>query len=215
VTSDTDRIHRLGSGGRSVAGVLLAAGTSSRMQGPNKLLIPVEGTAVVARICSTALKTELNPFIVVLGHERGEVRGALESLRDAHPSRLYFVINPDYREGRLSSVKAAVRALPGECTAAMFLRGDQPWITAGLICAIIREFRKKGASLAFPTYKGRKGSPTLFARAHFQRLLSLRGDRGTLEMVNELWDDAAKLEVDDPHCLMGVDTPEDLEKLSQ
>lgn len=212
MTADFDKMRGLGSGGHHVAGVLLAAGTSSRMRGANKLLVSLDGAPAVTRICSAALRTELSPILVVLGHQQGEVRAALEPLKDNHPSRLQFVFNPDYRRGRISSVKAALRALPGECTAAMFLRGDQPWITAILICDIIKEFRERGASLAFPTYKGRKGSPTLFARSHFQRLLSLKGDSGTLEMVDELWNSAAKVEVGDPHCLMGVDTPEDLEE---
>lgn len=196
-----------------VAGVVLAAGLSTRMRGTNKLLVPVEGVPAVARVCSAALRSKLHPLIVVLGHEAEVVRVALEGDRAALSEDIAFVVNPRYREGRLSSVAAAIEVLPDDCDAAMFLRGDQPWITATLIDRLVHSYRRSNATVAFPVYHGRKGSPTLFARRHFPRLLALSGDHGTLDLAQELWDIAAKLDVDDPKCLAGIDTPEDLRRL--
>jgi molybdenum cofactor cytidylyltransferase len=212
VRSNLDNAHSRDALGGAVAGVLLAAGSSKRMLGVNKLFVRIEDEPAVVRICSVALETELDPVMVVLGHEQVEVRSALDPLRANH-SRIRFVVNPDYREGRITSIMAAVRALPSECGAAMFLRGDQPWITKILISDLIKILRKEKASLAFPVYNGRKGSPTVFARSQFNRLLALKGDQGTLGLVEELWGEAAKMEVDDPRCLMGIDTREDLDSL--
>jgi molybdenum cofactor cytidylyltransferase len=184
------------------------------MRGLNKLLVPVRGEPALSRICGVALRSELSPVIVVLGHERAKVRESLEDLRKEHATRLRFVVNVDYLEGRTSSIRAAVRALPAECDAVMFLRGDQPWVSETLIGDLVRVFREKKAALAFPVCEGRKGSPTIFAGRHFGRLLDLRGDRGTLDLAEDLWDEAAKLEVEDARCLTGVDTREDLDRLS-
>lgn len=192
-----------------MAGAVLAAGCSSRMRGLNKLLVPVGGAPAIARICSAALDSELSPLIVVLGHEREAVRSAVVK-GCAGASRISFAFNPRYREGRLSSVRIALGAMPESCGAVMFIRGDQPWVTSDLIARLLRAYKDSGAPLAFPVCGGRKGSPTVFGRSCFHRLLAMTADGGTLDLARELWDIAAKLEVDDPRCLSGIDTPEDL-----
>jgi molybdenum cofactor cytidylyltransferase len=200
-------------GTRGVAGAVLAAGLSARMRGVNKLLVPLGGVPAIARICSAALESDLRPVVVVLGHERDAVRDAVMRWCGPRASEIRFAFNPDYREGRLSSVATALAAVPERCDAVMFIRGDQPWLSSDLISRLLRKYREGGAPLAFPVYRGRKGSPTVFARACFDRLLALRADGGTLDLAVELWERAAKLEVDDPRCLSGVDTPEDLQAL--
>jgi len=205
-----------GAGGRSVgtadsvAGVVLAAGRSARMMGTNKLLVPVKGLPAVAAVCGAALETSLDPIVVVLGHEAALVRQAVERSCRWDGERVEFVVNDRYREGRLSSVAAGLGALGKGTDAAMFLRGDQPWISSQFIRELLGLYATSGAGLCFPVHRGRKGSPTVVARSYFDRLLELKGDSGTLELWRELWDSAAKLEVDDPRCLQGVDTPEDL-----
>jgi molybdenum cofactor cytidylyltransferase len=196
-----------------IAGIVMGAGLSRRMRGRNKLLVLMGGMPAIARICSVALSTELSPLVVVLGHEREKVRGAIESEFDRTDPRLRFVFNPLYREGRMSSVAAAVKVLGEECGAAMFLRGDQPWISPSLIGDLVRAYRENEAPLAFPVFNGSKGSPTVVGKEHFHDLLALSGDHGTLELAREYWDSSAKLDVDDPRCLRGIDTPEDLQEL--
>ena len=191
----------------------MGAGLSRRMRGQNKLLVPIGGVPAVARICSVALETELSPMAVILGYEREKVRGAIENECGGSAPRLRFIINSSYREGRMSSVAAAVRALREGCDAAMFLRGDQPWISPSLIDDLLEAYRESDCSLAFPVFDGRKGSPTVVGVKHFDRLLALSGDHGTLELAREYWDSSAKLIVDDPRCLRGIDTPEDLLEL--
>jgi molybdenum cofactor cytidylyltransferase len=194
-----------------VAGAVLAAGSSTRMKGLNKLLVSLEGVPAIARICSAALDSDLSPVVVVLGHQRDAVRDAV--LRGcARGSEIRFAFNARYREGRLSSVAAALGAVPGSCEAVMFIRGDQPWLSSDLIARLLRVYKAGRAPLAFPVHRGRKGSPTIFGRACFDRLLAMRADGGTLDLAEELWRCAAKLEVDDPRCLSGLDTPEDLRR---
>jgi molybdenum cofactor cytidylyltransferase len=191
-----------------IAGVILAAGRSTRMRGRNKLLVPVDGVPAIARICATALRTALSPVIVVLGHEREKVRDVVDA--ECGGAGLRYIYNSDYREGRMSSVAAAVREVRSGCGAAAFLRGDQPWISAALVNDLLEAFRRGAPPMVFPVYGGEKGSPTVVAARLFDRLLALGGDRGTLELAREFWDSSEKLPVDDPRCLRGIDTPEDL-----
>ena len=62
-----------------VAGVLLAAGRSSRM-GSNKLLLGVGGEPLVRRAARVALEAGLDPVVVVTGHQAALVEAALRGL---------------------------------------------------------------------------------------------------------------------------------------
>ena len=82
-----------------IAVVLLAAGSSRRMGGRNKLLIPVEGTPMVARAADALAGLGAGPALVVTGHEAAAVRDALAD----RPVR--FVHNPDHATGLAGSMK--------------------------------------------------------------------------------------------------------------
>ena len=59
-----------------IGAILLAAGASRRMGAANKLLLPVDGVPMVARVAATISRAGL-PTVVVLGHEAERVRAAL------------------------------------------------------------------------------------------------------------------------------------------
>ena len=64
----------------SIAGVVLAAGTSSRM-GQNKLFMELDGEPLVRRVVGRASAAGVDPLIVVLGHEAERVQRALEGIQ--------------------------------------------------------------------------------------------------------------------------------------
>jgi len=91
--------------GRQVAAVVLAAGRSTRMGAINKLIAEIGGKPLVRIAAEHALASRAKPVIVVTGHEREKVEGALAGL----PVR--FVHNPDYAEGLGTSLKAGIAAV--------------------------------------------------------------------------------------------------------
>ena len=91
-------------GSPKVTAVLLAAGTSTRMGGVNKLLLPVGGMPLVRRSVETLLRASVGEVVVVLGHEAERVRAAVGAL----PVRC--VVNAAYASGMTSSIQAGVRA---------------------------------------------------------------------------------------------------------
>ena len=101
------------SAGRSVAAIVLAAGRSTRMGGPNKLLETISGKPLVRIAAEQALSSRASPVVVVSGHERARVEAALASLD------VRLVHNPDYAQGLSTSVKAGLAALPPESEAAI------------------------------------------------------------------------------------------------
>ena len=88
--------------GARVSAVLLAAGQSRRMGADNKLLLPIDGEPVVRRTARQLLGAGLEEVVVVLGHEADSVSGALDGLA------VRAVVNPDYRDGQMTSVRAGL-----------------------------------------------------------------------------------------------------------
>jgi molybdenum cofactor cytidylyltransferase len=151
-----------------VAAVVLAAGSSTRM-GKNKLLFDLGGEPVVRRAVRTAQAAGLDPIVVVLGHEADAVRAALDSL----PCR--FVVNPRHAEGMNSSVSAGIAALPPEVDAGVVLLSDMPFVSAGMITALVERYRASDALLVFSEYAGIQAPPTLFDRSLFAELAGPEG----------------------------------------
>jgi molybdenum cofactor cytidylyltransferase len=59
-----------------------------------------------------------------------------------------------------------------------------------------------------PRWRGERGHPVLFGRAHFAALEALNGDRGAASLLREHpvhW-----VEVEDPGILQDIDRPADL-----
>src|SRR5207253_8274090 len=98
------------SAGIRIAGVLLAAGTSSRM-GKNKLFLELGGVSVLRRAARTALAAGLDPLLVVLGHESERARADLSDVSCT------VVINPDYASGMNTSLRAGIKAVPDSASA--------------------------------------------------------------------------------------------------
>src|SRR3954462_444954 len=113
--------------GRRVAAIVLAAGRSTRMGGPNKLLAEIGGKPLVRMAAEQALASRARPVIVVTGHQRDKVEAALQGLdvRTVH--------NPNFAEGLSTSVKAGLAAVPEHADGAIVCLGDMPQVGAVLI----------------------------------------------------------------------------------
>ncbi len=77
VTRPQPRESREADGNRNVAAVILAAGRSTRMGGPNKLLAELGGKPLVRIVTEQALASKASGVIVVTGHQAELVEKAL------------------------------------------------------------------------------------------------------------------------------------------
>ncbi|MGQ9718044.1 MAG: HAD-IIA family hydrolase [Anaerolineae bacterium] len=185
----------------NVAGVILAAGGSTRFGRPKQLL-NWNGIPLVAHVANVALEAELSPVVVVLGHAAEEVQAALAG----RPVRI--ATNWRWEEGLSTSVQTGLSALPPHTDAAIFLPCDQPLITPALLRRLIARFQETGAPIVCPVYQGRHASPTLFARPLFPELARVTGDQGGRALILRHPDAVETVDVDDPDLLADVDTPE-------
>lgn len=191
--------------GRRVGAIVLAAGRSTRMGGPNKLLAEIGGRPLVRIVAEQALASRAAPVIVVTGHERAKVEAALAGLR------VRLVHNPDYAAGLSTSLKAGLAALPPDVDGAIVCLGDMPQVTAGLIDRMVDAFDpERGAMVVVPTIDGKRGNPVVWSRRFFPDLMALEGDVGARHLIATYADVVAEVPVEDAAALTDVDTPDAL-----
>jgi molybdenum cofactor cytidylyltransferase len=184
----------------AVAAVVLAAGRSTRAGKTNKLIAPVAGTPMVARVVDAVLASKARPVVVVTGFEAEKLRGALTG-RD-----VAFAHNPDYADGIATSIRAGVAALPDDASAALICLGDMPALGAGDIDRLIDAFDADGAPICVPVAGGRRGNPVLFARSCFADLQALSGDSGARAFIAAHADRVREVVVEGSGTLTDLDT---------
>jgi molybdenum cofactor cytidylyltransferase len=194
--------------GRSIAAVVLAAGRSSRMGGPNKLLAEIGGRPLVRIVVEAALGSRARPVLVVTGHQCERIEAALAGLA------VKFVHNKDYADGLGSSLKAGIAALPPEVDGVVICLGDMPQVDAVMIERLIDAIDPdKGALVAVPTVDGKRGNPVVWSRRFFPDLMSVEGDVGARYLIGRYGEAVTEVPVSDIGVLADIDTPQALEAL--
>ena len=191
--------------GRRVAGIVLAAGRSTRMGGPNKLLAEVGGKPLVRITVEQALASRAKPVVVVTGHQREQVEAVLKGLA------VKFAHNPDYAKGLSTSLKAGIAALPAESDGAIVCLGDMPQVDAALIDRLIAAFDpEKSAFVVVPTVAGKRGNPVVWSRRFFADLGRLDGDIGARHLIGAYPEAVVEVPMTGRGALVDVDTPDAL-----
>jgi len=191
--------------GRRLAAVVLAAGRSTRMGGPNKLLAEIRGRPLVRIVVEEALASHAKPVIVVVGHQRGEVEKVLADL----PVQL--IHNPDFAQGLGTSLKAGIAAVPAEADGAIVCLADMPQVDASLLNRLIAAFDPdRGALIVMPTVEGRRGNPVLWSRRFFPDLMAIEGDVGARHFIARYGEAVVEVPLEGRAALVDVDTPEAL-----
>lgn len=187
---------------RRVGAAVLAAGESRRM-GHNKLLLPWQDRTVLEQTVENASGSHLNDYIVATGHQADAIRD-LPMLAEAR-----LVHNPDYQQGMLSSVQAAIRQAPADWSAVLVLLGDQPMVGSDIINRILDAYAQRPVGLVVPRFEGRRGNPVLIDRCYFDELLGLPVGSAPRVLLARHPEDIAWVEAGTEAVLADLDRPED------
>lgn len=203
IAREQPSLDRIAAWALPIGGVVLAAGSASRM-GRNKLLLEVGERPLVRHVIEAA--TEGGCHSVYAVYAADAVKRAIG--RSAIPVR-----NPDARSGQASSLRVGLQALPEAMAGALVMLGDQPLVGSRTVRLLLRAWRREGARPAAAAGYGGDGwqPPVVLERSLWPDLMALTGDagaRGFFERRPELVDIvAASGRPDD------VDTPEDYVKI--
>jgi molybdenum cofactor cytidylyltransferase len=184
-----------------VAGLVLAAGGSSRLGRPKQLL-PFGDATLLDHTVATARECRFDQLMVALGGAADDIRATVDL------SGAEVVVNQDFGEGCSSSIAAAIGAVDERAEALVLLLGDQPGVTADTVRALIAG--RGGAELAVCRYDEGRGHPFAFARSVFGELGTLHGDKAVWKLLDRRGDAVSEVRVPGPIPL-DVDTWEDYE----
>ena len=187
-----------------VGAVVLAAGSSSRMPGSQKLLLEFDGRPMVRHAVEAASEGGCHQVVVV--YSTSDVKAAVDGAAE-------LVHNPDAHTGMASSLKAGLRALRPEIEAAVVLLGDQPLVGSRTVAALLRAWRREGSRPAVAVSKRRNQwtPPVVLAREMWEQIYALAGDAGARQILDghpELLDT-----VPAPGRPDDIDTPADYAKI--
>jgi molybdenum cofactor cytidylyltransferase len=193
-----------------VAAIVLAAGRSTRMGGPNKLLADYQGKPLIRHAVEAALASKASSVTVVTGYQAEAIRAALAGLAVA------FAHNPDFAEGLSTSVRVGVSALPSRSDAALIALGDMPLVDPPALNRLIDAFEPaKAALIVLPVAGGHRGNPVIWARRFFADLQNLQGDAGARQILKANTDAVVEVSFKSAAVTFDVDTPEALVTLRQ
>jgi molybdenum cofactor cytidylyltransferase len=187
-----------------VAGIILAAGSASRMGQP-KLLLPWMGEPLICHAARTALQSGLDPLVVVTGAGAEGIQNALAGFD------VTLVHNPDWQSGQSTSVRAGILALPAQVEAVFFLLGDQPFVSPDLIQSLKQKFLETSPHILAPFVGDKRSNPVLFSREIFEVLCQLQGDAGARSIFKQYPPES--MQWGDERILFDIDTPEDYQRL--
>ena len=180
--------------------MVLAAGRSERFGSPKPLIRWGEVSLVAHQVRTLAALNEVAEVVVVTGHRAEDVRAALDGL----PAR--SVHNPDYAQGRATSVACAARALPEDCDGILLVSVDQP-LHAGALADVVAAWRAAPGDIVRPLYEGRHGHPVIFPGELRAELAAVddatEGPRAVVRRHAERLRDAP---TDYPHVLLNLNT---------
>lgn len=191
----------------NVAGIVLAAGLSTRM-GSLKQLLPVAGKPMVARVAEVLVTAGLADVVVVVGHKHDTVEAALTDM----PVRAVF--NPDYASGEMfSSVQTGLWALAANTGAALIALGDQPLIAPQTVRALVVAYARGPAAIYQPQFGNRRGHPILLGRTVWPEVLAAAQGTTLRDIVRQHAAERRFVPVDDPQILADLNRPKDLSSL--
>ncbi len=157
-------------------GLVLAAGSSSRLGQPKQLL-EYRGSTLLDASLDRARACDFDQLIVALGGAGEHVRASVD-LRG-----VTVVDNVHYTSGCSSSIVAALAAVDDRAEAMVLLLGDQPEVQTSTVSTLRSECEAGSGSVGVCRYDDGRGHPFWFAHSVFGALEHLHGDKAVWKLL--------------------------------
>ena len=161
-----------------VGAVVLAAGSSSRMGGEQKLVLEFDGRPMVRHAIEAASEGGCHQILVVYAGD--DVKRAVDGAAE-------LVYNPDAQRGMSTSLRTGLHALRSDMEAALVMLGDQPLVGSRAVAALLRTWRREGSRPAVAMSadgKARWTPPVVLSRELWPELEEVEGDAGARPLLD-------------------------------
>jgi molybdenum cofactor cytidylyltransferase len=190
----------------NIAGLILAAGASTRLGRPKQLL-KAQGKPLLEKATEAALEARLDGVYVVLGARYEEIKTSIRHL----PAQL--IRNEQWQDGIGSSLSSGIRAIrtSNNYDAVLIMLSDQLHVNGTHLSALVNTYLKSShKAIVATTYGHQTGVPALFDQFYFPQLENLSGDTGAKKVIRQHMDRV--LSVNFEQASIDIDTPEDQAK---
>ena len=187
-----------------ISAILTAAGESIRMGRP-KPLLPWHGVTLLEYQIRSLTNAGVAQVVVVLGHQ-AELFAPY-----AKGPGVRSVLNPQYRLGKTTSIKAGLQGIAPDADGILLLAVDQPR-TKEIISTLISAHLESDSLITSPRYQGHGGHPLIFSSSLKDELERISEQRqGLREVFQAHRGHISEVELDDPLVRLDINTPEDYE----
>jgi len=193
-----------------VGGVLLAAGSGSRMGHRPKGLLELGGVPLIRRTLIALSGAGLDELVVVLGEHAEHLEPAVQDF----PVTLVRNLRP--QDGQVSSLRLGLAALSPKIDAVMVVLADQPLLGAQDLNELIGAYKKRpeGAQVVVPTVDGLPGNPVLFSAEVKDAVLAGDAKLGCKQWQAQHPEAVYAWPTPNKRYRQDVDSPEDIEQLA-
>jgi molybdenum cofactor cytidylyltransferase len=188
--------------------VVLAAGTSSRMEGRNKLLLPIGDKLAIRRTVEQIVSAGPQEVVVVTGFQRREVGNAIVDLPVTLQPNLRF------EEGQMTSVGVGVGALANATDAVMVCLGDMVLLGKQDYLDLVAAYEAATeSSIVIPYHFDERGNPILFAASYAPEVVA--GDRklGCRKLADAYPNEVHRYAARHDRYTTDMDTPDDYARI--
>lgn len=194
-----------------VFAVVPAAGFSRRM-GVAKLLLPLGGRTVMARVLDALRRGGVDAIYVLARADDAALR---EELRG---SDVCAVFSEEPTADMRASVELLLQRLarkqsPRPEDAWLLAPADHPVLDGTVVAALVAEWHARPEGIVVPVYKGRRGHPTLFGWDYAASAARLPPGQGLNRLLRDAPDQVRQVAVESPRILLDLDTPADYQRL--
>ncbi len=190
--------------------LLLAAGISSRMGKPNKLLMQSQGKPIVRHVAEQLLLSEVGPITVVTGCDAKQVEHALVGLN------VSFCFNPNYSTGQMSSVRQGFCGLEEKHADVMIALADMPGLHCDDYRTVVQAFLQHNCDkIIVPHYGTERGNPIVIPHRFSKEIITGSLKAGCKKLVASRPRDVFKLSVSNAAHITDIDIPEDYKNFRQ
>ncbi|HEY6838216.1 MAG TPA: nucleotidyltransferase family protein [Geobacteraceae bacterium] len=171
--------------------------------GKCKQLLPVPDSPAVVRCIETILDAGISPLVVVVG-AREDVPRAVVGLP------VIIARNDAAESDMAASVRVGLPKLQQSGGNTFVCLCDHPIVRTEWLIAMSEHASERANAIVIPSFKGRKGHPTLLPTMFLQEITSLPTLR---DVISRHADAVSLLECDDEGTVLDMDTWDDYQRI--